>query len=327
MDFLNPFKNPHQFSADKIPSLTGKVCVVTGGNATLGLECVRQFAKHGAARVYLAARSRAKYDKAIESLKSDVPLDAIANIKFLELDLASFTSIKAAAEAVLRDSDRLDILMNNAGVMALPPGFTKEGYETQFGTNHLGHALFTKLLMPLLLRTAGENGEAADVRIVNLTSGGEMGAPRGKGIVFSDLKTEMGDYHSYTRYGQSKLANILFTRELAQRYPNILSVAPHPGRVKTQLLDHRQNDGSWTTCLQGVFDKFARVFDVGTGALSQLWAATERGMDEKGKRLVKSGQYYWPVGVEQQGTKLCRDESLARRLWDWQEEEFKEHGF
>lgn len=116
--------------------------------------------------------------------------------------------------------------------MATPASTTAEGYEIQFGTNHLGHALLTKLLLPVLIKTAEEEG--SDVRIINLTSGGEAFAPKG-GIAFDELKSDMASHLTLRRYGQSKLANILFTKQLAKRYPMIKSVAIHPGAVNTEL--------------------------------------------------------------------------------------------
>ncbi|KAK4694543.1 hypothetical protein P7C71_g3055, partial [Lecanoromycetidae sp. Uapishka_2] len=153
----------NRFNADSdIPDLSGKTILVTGNNG-IGEASCRQFAKHNA-HVYLAARTPSKAESAIAEIKKETP---DANITFLELDLASLASVKRTAETFNASSDRLDVLLNNAGVMALPASTTKDGYEIQFGTNHVGHALFTKLLMPTLQRTAEEKG--SDVRIVNKT--------------------------------------------------------------------------------------------------------------------------------------------------------------
>ena len=122
--------------------------------------------------------------------------------------------------------------MNNAGIMACPAGLTKDGYEIQLGTNHLGHALLTKLLLPVLERTAETQ---KDVRIVNLSSSAYTWAPKA-GLVLKEATTEMKGYSTWARYGQSKLANIYYTRELARRHPSIKSVAIHPGTVGTNLI-------------------------------------------------------------------------------------------
>ncbi|KAL8870601.1 MAG: hypothetical protein Q9174_003395, partial [Haloplaca sp. 1 TL-2023] len=145
-----------KFDPDQdIPDLSGKVILVTGGNAGLGKEAVLQLAKHKSSRIFLAARTASKGESAIEEIKQVVPS---ANITLLKLDLCSFKSISAAAEEFKSQSKRLDVLMNNAGIMATPLAETEEGYESQFGTNHMGHALLTKLLLPTLLSTAKEEG-------------------------------------------------------------------------------------------------------------------------------------------------------------------------
>ena len=315
LSLLNNVSNRHNFEPDRsIPNLSGKVIIVTGGNNGIGKESVLQLAKHHPAKLYLAARSISKYQAALTDIVKAVPN---AKVDFLELDLASFASIKAAAETVTASNDRLDILMNNAGVMALPPGLTKEGFEIQFGTNHVGHALLTKLLMPLLVKTANTPG--SDVRIVNLTSAGEMLAPKG-GFLPEKCVTEMTEYHTYTRYGHSKLANILFTKELARRYPNMKSTAIHPGRVRTNLLTDYLKKTSAASMFQSCYDCLFMI-PTEKGAWNQLWAAT-------GKRdLVKSGAFYSPVGKEGGESAPAKDETLAGKLWAWQEEQFKRLGY
>lgn len=320
--YVTQFHNVYHFDAStSIPEQTDKIILVTGGNAGVGLESVRQLARHRPAKIYLAARTGAKFDLAIQSILKDVP-EAKSVVEFLELDLASFASVKAAAEKVLSENDRLDVLLNNAGVMALPPGTTQEGYEIQFGTNHMGHALLTRRLMPLLLTTAEAGRE---VRVVNLSSAAEqIGALRGQ-ISFDQLKTDMRNVHTYMRYGQSKLANVLFTRELAKRYPSVTSVAVHPGRVRTQLLDTFFQKRTLAGWLQGFMDAIV-MMPVEKGALSQLWAASDNNKDKNGQPRVHSGSYYWPVGWKQAGSKLSRDAQLAGKLWEWQEKEFTDHG-
>jgi NAD(P)-dependent dehydrogenase (short-subunit alcohol dehydrogenase family) len=213
-----------------IPDLSGKVIIVTGGNNGLGKESILQLSKHNPSKIYLCARSSSKAQQAIASIKSAIPN---ANILFLELDLASLASVKSAAETFLAENTRLDILINNAGIMAVPPGLTSDGYEIQFGTNYLGHALFTSLLLPLLLSTS--SAPNSDVRIVNVSSIGVRLAPK-PGLVLDQVKTDMKEgFSTWELYGQSKLANVLFTKGLAARYPAIKSVAVHPGGVDTGL--------------------------------------------------------------------------------------------
>lgn len=314
---INPVSDVWKYDPGKhIPSLEGKVIVVTGGNSGTGKACVIELAKHAPKCIFLSARSKAKFDDAVKDVKKVTPS---AVVEFLELDLASFESVKQAAEAVKASTNRLDILINNAGIMGLPPGLTKEGYELHFGTNHMGPALLTKLLLPLLLSTAEEPG--ADVRIVNLTSMGHANTVKG-GIDFESVKTELSDRHSFIRYGQSKLANILHARELARRYPSITSVSVHPGRVATQLLDDMYGRRTVVGSLMQVYDKIASPLTPEQGAYTQLWAATWSKKED-----VVNGAYFEPFGKLAQGTKDARDLELAKKLWIWQEEEFKHHGF
>ena len=302
------------FDPDRdIPDLSSKVIVVTGGNSGVGKESVLQFSKHKPAKLYMTARSKVKYDAALVDIKKSNP---DAQITFLEMDLASFASVKKAASTVIAENERLDILMNNAGIMAVPPALTEDGFEIQFGTNHMGHALLSNLLMPLLLKTAEQPG--SDVRIVNVSSGAHMIAPKG-GFLPDAVITDMEKYHTYTRYGQSKMANIYFSRALAAKYSSITSVAIHPGRVATPLLDGYLQNTTAMGLFQKTFDFFTKI-PVEQGAINQLWAAVGN------KKKVKSGVYYVPVGKES-GNAASKVASKPEELWDWQEAQFKRLGY
>lgn len=271
-----------------------------------------QLAQHRPSRIFLAARTPSKGEAAIEEVKRAVPA---ADVTFLKLDLCSFKSISAAAQEFKSKSSRLDVLINNAGIMATPAKVTEEGFESQFGTNHMGHSLLTKQLLPTLLSTAKEDG--ADVRIVNLTSEGHNLAPS-KGIVFEDINLK--EYGPWARYGQSKLANILFTKELARRYPDITSVAVHPGVILTDLYGPNQQTSMFLRYgLKIVGPLF--MADVPTGAKNQLWAATAK------KSEVKSGCYYTPIGRQSGGSRLAQKSDLARELWDWTDGEISRLGY
>ena len=227
--------------------------------------------------------------------------------------------MQAAAREYTSKEDRLDTLILNAGIMATPPGLTTEGYEIQFGTNHVGHALLTKLLLPTLLKTAEQ--PVADVRVILLSSMGHLMAP-GAGIVFKDLKTDMRSYLTLKRYAQSKLANILFAKELDRCYNSkgITAVAVHPGLVNTEL---------YRTIFSGYFglgellDKAKGLFytSVQDGVKNQLWAAVGRKGDNSGE--VKGGEYYMPVGISGQGSNISGDSELAEKLWEWTEKELE----
>ncbi|KAH7305074.1 hypothetical protein BKA65DRAFT_203647 [Rhexocercosporidium sp. MPI-PUGE-AT-0058] len=304
-------KNVVLFNAETdIPALDGKVIFVTGGNVGLGKQTILQLSKHNPKRIYLAARTQSKAEAAIKELQSLVPS---AQITYIHCDLMSLSSVQACAREFTTKEGRLDLLFLNAGIMATPPGTTTEGYEVQFGTNHVGHALLTKLLLPTLVKTAQEPG--SDVRVICLSSLGHLYAPW-SGISFPDLKSDMKSSTTWCRYAQSKLANILFAKALQKRYgeKGVKAVAVHPGVVDTELY---RSTFSGYMGLGKLLDKGKRYVYTGVekGALNQLWAAV-------GKRdAVQGGEYYTPVGVSGQGSKWCWDEELADRLWDWTENE------
>lgn len=307
-----PFSgSPAAFSANDIPSLKGKVILVTGGNSGLGKQSTLDLARHGPQEIWLTARSADKAEQAIADIKQHVP---DANIKPLALDLTSFDSIKAAARTFTNASSRLDILMLNAGCMAAPEALTKDGYELQFGTNHVGHALLAKLLAPVLDKTAAQ--PAADVRVVILSSAAVATAPKG-GIHFDTLKTTQGALSTWERYGQSKLANALYARAMARRHPNWNVTAIHPGVINTNL-SHYMTSGSWwagpVLLLVGWL-----LTSIEDGVLNQLWAATAP------REQVKSGAFYYPVALATSGRRgpYTEDDELAEKLWEWTEQELK----
>lgn len=153
-----------------IPSLHGKVILVTGGNNGLGKQAILEYVRHGPAQIWMAARDLNKARQAIDDIAAEYNSFLPPIIKLLQIDLSSLVSVQQAAQQFYAEAERLDILMLNAGIMASPPGLTKDGYEIQFGTNFLGHALLAKLLLPMLQRTA-TNDPYADVRVVTLSSG------------------------------------------------------------------------------------------------------------------------------------------------------------
>jgi NAD(P)-dependent dehydrogenase (short-subunit alcohol dehydrogenase family) len=232
------------------------------------------------------------------------------------MDLSSLRAVKEGVAQGFKHG-RLDILMNNAGIICKPPILSADGYEIQFATNHLGHAMLTKQLLPVLLKTAKEPG--SDVRVVTLSSEGYMfhRAIKG-GISFSELDAGSGMSRfmgGWIRYGQSKLANILFASELARHHPELTSVSVHPGFVmtpmNTEMVGWNKVFGSTSAWLTG-----EPKLQPDQGVLSQLWCA---GSAKKGE--LKNGGFYKPVGVEssEKLTAEGKDEALAKKLWDWTE--------
>ena len=336
-NLLNRHPNPHGFDpSTSIPSLTGRIILVTGGNAGIGLQTVLQLSHHNPARIYLACRSQDKYDKALSEIQKSNP-SAAQCLTFLQLDLTSFDSIKSAANTVLTGNDRLDILCNNAGIMGAPPGQTQEGYESHFGVNYIGHALLTTLLLPLLQSTATHaDVEKGSVRVINVTSMGYTLAPAAKtesGIDLSDaaVRSNGNGKHSYSLYGISKLANILFTKEAARRWSDsgVLSIAVHPGRVQTTLLDNffTANRFDFWSLFQKFYDATVGTMSVEEGALTQLWAATapaEMQGQSDAKDAVANGAFYVPIGIRGDDcNKQLNDEKASKALWEWMEAEFK----
>lgn len=311
-------KSAIQFDpANDIPSLKGKVILVTGGNSGLGKQSVLEFCRHEPAQIWLAARDLKKAEIAAEDIKSQVP--NAPEIQLLELNLGSFASINAAAQKFSRGSaGQLHILMLNAGIMASAPALTKEGYEVQFGVNHMGHALLTKLLLPSLERATATDADGihADVRVVVLSSAGHSARPPG-GIDFDLLKTIAEKITTYHRYGQSKLANILFARELAARYPYLKVAAVHPGAVQTGLPRSMTGVPSLIRWVDRMASRWYKSVD--EGVKNQLWASVAKD--------YPSGAYFEPIGVEGKAVAEGKDDELAGKLWEWTEKELQAHGF
>ncbi|KAL2858453.1 hypothetical protein BJY01DRAFT_201251 [Aspergillus pseudoustus] len=290
-----------------IPSLKDKVILVTGGNSGLGKQSIIEFAKHEPREIWLAARDPRRAATALTSIKAHTPKSV--DIKILELDLMSLASIKRAAEKFQSETSRLDLLVLNAGIMSVPAGLTNEGYEIQFGTNHMGHALLAKLLIPVLLKTAELPG--SDVRVVVLTSHAHNYAPK-SGIQFDTLKNHAEGMDTISRYGQSKLANLLWGRELGRHYPQLTVPLVHPGLVRTNLATTMGESSFVMRILWWITSSIIGV-DIETGTLNQLWAATSP--------RVESGQYYVPVGKPKKGSKYAQDAGLGKKLWEWTEGE------
>jgi len=213
-----------RWNTSHIPDQTGRSVVVTGANSGIGYATARELARHGA-RVLLACRNQARGMAALDRLRSEVPT---AEAEFRPLDLADLSSVRDFAAALDDfDGDRLDLLINNAGVMALPYRTTADGFEMQFGTNHLGHFALTGLLLPKLLATPG-------ARVVTVSSMLHVLAD----LDYDDLNSERS-YRRWIAYGRSKSANLLFTHELTRRLAaagsQVVAAAAHPGYAATNL--------------------------------------------------------------------------------------------
>jgi NAD(P)-dependent dehydrogenase (short-subunit alcohol dehydrogenase family) len=287
-----------------IPDQTGRVAVITGANTGLGYETALALAAHGA-QVVLAVRNLDKGKDAATRIIAESPH---ADVVLQELDLTSLESVRAAARQLRSDHDRIDLLINNAGVMWTPKSTTSDGFELQFGTNHLGHFAFTGLLLDRLLPVAGS-------RVVTVSS---IGHRIRADIHFDDLQWERS-YNRVAAYGQAKLANLLFTYELQRRlasHETTIAAAAHPGGSNTELT--RNLPPLVQPATYRLFGIIAQ--DAAAGALPTLRAATDP--------AVLGGQYYGPDGVGQmrgypkvvQSSKKSHDVDLQRRLWTVSEE-------
>jgi NAD(P)-dependent dehydrogenase (short-subunit alcohol dehydrogenase family) len=284
------------WGADDIPDQSGRVAIVTGANSGIGYETALALARKGA-RVILGCRDPGRGREAEQRLRAAAPG---AEIRFVPLDLGSLASVADFAKRIASEAPKLDLLCNNAGVMVPPYGKTADGFELQFGTNHLGHFALTGRLLPLLRK-------AQAPRVVAVSST----AHRMGSIDFDDLQWERKRYSPWRAYGQSKLANLLFARELARRIAArgepLVSAGAHPGATQTNLQQHSG------------FSRFAvKLFSQAPpgGALPTLYAATAPG--------VSGGDYFGPgrlmelVGPPKPAysSPASKDMAVAARLWE-----------
>lgn len=287
------------WTPEQMPDQTGRTAVVTGANSGLGLVSARELARHGA-HVVMACRSMDKAERAAAEIRTQVPG---ASLELRELNLASLHGVRAFADALTADHPKLELLLNNAGIMMPPRQLTEDGFELQFGTNHLGHFALTGLLLDAL--------QAGDAPRVVTVSSIEHRPGR---IDFDDLQRE--HYGPRSAYQQSKLANVLFGLELDRRLraagSPLISVLAHPGYSDTNL----QRTGP-TGLMRGLLEVGNRVLaqNKDDGARAQLYAATASG--------VLGGEFYGPTGPGELRGKVGpvrpvragRDEESAARLW------------
>ena len=286
-----------------IPDLTGRTVIVTGGNSGLGFESVKAFALKGA-HVILACRSLNKGEEAKKQITKSLQLP---NITVMELDLTELKSIRSFAAKFKQHHTRLDILLNNAGIMMVPYGVTKDGFENQMGTNHLGHFALTGLLLEVLKNTPAS-------RVVNVTS---MAHSSGE-MDFNNLLYENGkDYTPLKAYGRSKLSNLLFTYELQRFFEknkiNCMALAAHPGLSDTNL-GHYMMEKWYFRLLMPLFFRMAQPASM--GALPELRASVDQAAKPSdfygpdGKRQMKG----YPVVVQPKEKAFNKED--ARKLWE-----------
>ncbi len=289
--------------------LSGRVAAVTGASGGLGLETARALAARGA-HVVLAARSSEKLDAAVAGIRTELPG---ASVETVVLDLADVASCRRAAVEVLTSVDRLDLLINNAGVMCTPFGHTADRFETQIGTNHLGHMAWTIPLLDVLTR----NG---DGRIVNLSSAGHRFAD----VDLDDLNFERRPYDPWTAYGASKTANVLFSVELERRLGplGVHALAVHPGGIHTDLGRHMTPE-LLGEIQQRIVQSNPGGFDwksIPQGASTTVWAATAPEFADRGGVYCEDCHEAAVVDPSDAGTDgvlaYAVDPARAAALWD-----------
>ncbi len=289
----------NKWKTENIANLDGKIAIVTGANSGIGFETAKALAEKGAT-VVMACRNRDKARAAVDKITSDVPG---AKLRIIRLDLADLEAVREFAEQFKAHYERLDLLINNAGIMIPPYTQTKDGFEVQFGANHLGHFALTGLLLDMILATPG-------ARIVNVSSNAHR---MGSGTIdFDNLNAEKG-YDAREAYAQSKLANLLFTLELNARLQELnaaaMATSAHPGWTVTNLQ-------------RGLLHAISRVVGQSPlmGALPTLRAAADP--------EAQPNDYYGPSGfMEMRGypqkvetSAAAKDDELARKLWAVSEE-------
>jgi NAD(P)-dependent dehydrogenase (short-subunit alcohol dehydrogenase family) len=302
-----PTKDKGWASADDVPAQDGKLAVITGANSGLGLHTARVLAQKGA-HVVMACRNVSKAEAAAAEVRA---ARAGAIVEVAALDLADLDSVARFADELGARHRRLDLLVNNAGLMAIPAQKTRQGFEMQLGTNHVGHFALTARLWPLLAATPG-------ARVVNVSS---LYHRRGR-MDFDDLFFDKRPYKPWTAYAQSKLANLLFTVELARRAAGrVLAVAAHPGYAATEL--QGKGPAQAGSAIMGVMMKISNALfaqSAARGALPQLRAATDG--------AAAPADYFGPAGLfEARGpavkvgsTNAARDPEAAARLWQISEQ-------
>ncbi|CAJ2514076.1 Uu.00g021950.m01.CDS01 [Anthostomella pinea] len=301
----------HQFSLDDVPDLSGKVAVITGGSEGIGYGCTHTLLKNNIAKVYILSVSEDVVKGAKGVIAKEMGEDVANKTKWFNCDLSDWKKTKEVAEQIKKDTDRLDILINNAGrgimVSSSTYQLTDYGVDRHMALNHMGHVILTSHLLPLMKETA-EKGNV--VRISNQASNAHQAAP--SDTKFESLEELNQDLGPNGQYGRSKLAGILYARYFARKvtnagHPNVLMNATHPGFVSTKMSKEDIHEpyplaGYGMSVAMEPFKK-----DQFQGAVPTMYATTV---------TKESGKYYCPPAVPEPGSKLAQDDELADRLME-----------
>ncbi|MCJ1484444.1 hypothetical protein MMC06_004615 [Schaereria dolodes] len=292
-----------QFSLDQIPSLEGKVAVITGGSEGIGYGCSHTFLSNGLKKLFILSVSKDVVDGATASIKKELGAEAAEKVTWLQCDLSDWKAVKETADKIASQTDRIDILVNNAARGIMTYQLTDYGVDRHMALNHMGHTILTSHLLPILKKTASEG---STVRIVNLASNAHQTTP--KDTKFESLAELNRDLGPNGQYGRSKLAAILYSRYLARHllsHPNILANATHPGFVDTKMSNADVHEpyplGGYAMSVgMTPFKK-----DQFQGCVSTVFAATT---------TMKSGEYICPPAVAESGSDLAQNAELGEQL-------------
>ncbi|KAK3828951.1 MAG: hypothetical protein J3Q66DRAFT_323951 [Benniella sp.] len=315
LDYWKTYVQPSNFSLDQIPNLTSKVAIVTGANTGLGYETALELARNGA-HVFLACRNRTKAHAAIERMERELAETAPAiypKLDFLYLDLADLRTVAHSAGEFLSKKLPLHILVNNAGLGLSNPKLTRDGIELVFAVNHMGHFLFTQLLLPSLIQSQPS-------RIVCVSSmAHELNLPEG-GIQFGTLGQPDSEL-PIVNYNRSKLANILYVKALARRlakagHHKVYVNAVHPGYCGTDIDNNIQSTIGYVAAKVVLKTRELIGRTPADGAVTQLYCATSQEIEDKNL----SGRYFVPDGHELRPGPYAMDEDLQERLFKYSED-------
>ncbi|MCJ1357931.1 MAG: hypothetical protein MMC33_007927 [Icmadophila ericetorum] len=294
----------HQFALEQVPSLEGKVAVITGGSEGIGYGCTHTLLSHGIKKVFILSVSKDVIDGATDAIRQEMGEDTASKVKWFQCDISDWKRVTKVANEIADSTDRIDILINNAARGIMTFQLTEQGVDRHMAVNHFGHVILTSHLLKLLKKTA-EQGNT--VRIVNLGSNAHQSSP--KDTKFESLEELNQDLGPNAQYGRSKLAAILYSRYLARHltssHPNILANATHPGFVSTKASKEDIHEafplGGYAMSVG--MEPFKK--DQFQGCVSTVFAATT---------TTKSGDYICPPAILEPGSELAQDVELGERL-------------
>ncbi|KAL9608201.1 MAG: hypothetical protein Q9167_006961 [Letrouitia subvulpina] len=293
-----------QFDLEQVPSLSGKVGVITGGSEGIGYGCSHTLLSHGIQKLFILSVSEEVVTGALDAIKNEMGEEAASKVTWLQCDLSNWKKTKETADKIASLTDQIDILINNAARGIMTFQLTEYGVDRHMALNHMGHVILTSHLLPILKKTASEGNT---VRIVNLSSNAHQMAP--SSTKFESLEELNQDIGPNPQYGRSKLANLLharyLSRHLTQTHPSILANATHPGFVDTKMSTEDIHEPYPLGGYAMSVGMAPLKKDIMMGCVSTMFAATA---------TTKSGEYICPPAVPESGTSLAQDEKLGESL-------------